>query len=99
MGCEVAQQGICRWMRAESRGDEIEQWRDAGEFASGEVGVADEASVLLMPAHAGLVVESREGRWMSSSAFNSRTARRPPRLQVRTSIMARSVEAKAGTRE
>src|ERR1019366_596720 len=55
---KVAQKNVGRRMGAEGGGYEVEQRRGVGEFASGEVAVAEEASILLVPAHAGPVVEA-----------------------------------------
>src|SRR5580700_11452212 len=45
-------------MSSQGGGDKIEQGRSVGELASGEVAVADEASVLLVVAHASPVVKA-----------------------------------------
>src|SRR5271165_245160 len=47
-------------MGSEGWSDEIEQRRRVGELTAGEVSVAHEASVLLVPAHARPVVEALE---------------------------------------
>src|ERR1039458_1728932 len=47
-------------MGAQGWGYEIKQGSSVGELASGEIAVAEEASVLLVPAHAGPVVEALE---------------------------------------
>ena len=48
----VAKQRVCRGMGAEGGGNEVKMRRRVGEFAAGEVAVAEEASVALVPANA-----------------------------------------------
>src|SRR5271167_307765 len=47
-------------MGAQGGGDEVEKGRRFGKLTAGEVAVADEAAVLLVPAHARPVVEALE---------------------------------------
>src|ERR1035437_5048841 len=54
---EVAQQNVAGRMYSQRRSDQKQKRRGAGEFAAGEVSVAREFAVLLMPADSRPVVE------------------------------------------